>query len=258
MPNLTRFLAVCALVALAAPVSAQTTLFVNSKSPYADSNGPLYVNGGPGPLYGFVNTTNKLYTAFGSSNVTQQLNTALGPGIQAYDRLWIDFRADNSALSTSEALELATFIASGKRTVIIGENNGFTTWNNSFLALLGGTSNPQCFYSNTATVLTHALTAGVSSTTPACASLAVGGTSLFADNYATLWGAQQNVLTVLDADVFDDNFGQAANNPQFATNVATWLAQPTVVATPEPASLLLMATGLMAVAAVRARRKFVA
>jgi hypothetical protein len=255
-----RALLVAGLVALvtAQPLVAQTTLLVNTRSPYyVGGLGGLYVNAGPGGGppggYGFVNTTNDLYAAFGASNITQQFGVDIGPSLLTYDRLWIDFRADQSTLSAAELGLLTTFIASGRRMVFIGENSGWTNWNQSFLTLVGGTDVPACAFTNSATVYAHQLTAGVSSTTPACSSSANGGTALFGYNYATLWGAQQNVLTVLDSDVFDDNYGTAADDQRFANNVAVWLATPAVTPTPEPASVMLMVTGLVAIAGIRRR-----
>ena len=260
MLNAARTFAALSVVLLSAaePLVAQNKLLVNTKSPYNDPpNGGLYVNAGPGSGppggYGFVNTTNQLYGAFGAANITQQFGVDIGASLLSYDRLWIDFRADQSTLSASEISVLSSFINSGRRMVFIGENGSWDAWNESFLSLVGGSSSAQCSFQVSSTVYTHQLTAGVSMTQPACSSEAVGGTALFGFNYATLWGAQQNVLTVLDSDVFDDNYGTAYDDQRFAHNVAVWLAEDTT-AVPEPATFALVATGLAAIGMARRRR----
>jgi hypothetical protein len=50
-----------------------------------------------------------------------------------------------------------------------------------------------------------------------------GGSSLFQDRVATVWGPAQNVLVLLDADTFADDSLASTGNSNFANNVAGWI-----------------------------------
>jgi hypothetical protein len=202
-------------------------------------------------------------------NITNALNTASGNGVTvtsnftnlaqmlAADALWLDQRWTGGSLSGTELSNLATFISTGKRVVMIGENSAWASWNNQILGLVGGTFVGDGFGSAT-TIYSHALTAGVSSVTLPAAGLSTvsGGTALFNQNWATLWGANQNVLTLLDVNVMSDGNWGAANNAVFANNVAQWIsAAPPQTNVPDGGSTVAM-MGLAALALAGARRKF--
>jgi MYXO-CTERM domain-containing protein len=201
-------------------------------------------------------------------NMTAALNTASGNGVTvtsdftnlaqmlAADALWLDQRWTSGSLSGTELTNLSTFISTGKRVVMIGENSAWTSWDNQILGLVGGS-----FVGNgtgTATAIySHALTAGVTSVTLPTAGLSTvsGGTALFNQNWATLWGANQNVLTLLDINIVSDGDWSSANNAVFATNVAQWVSATPENNVPEGGSTVAM-MGLAALALAGARRKF--
>ena len=93
------------------------------------------------------------------------------------------------------------------------------------------------------------LTAGVAVTLVDSAGVAAGGTALFDQNWATLWG--ENVLTLLDVNAFSNAMWGTGNNAQFALNVAAWLADST--ATPIPGAAWLLGSGLAGLIALRRR-----
>jgi hypothetical protein len=157
-------------------------------------------------------------------NLTQMLES---------DALFLDQRWTSGSLSATELSNLATFISTGKRVVMVGENNFWTTWNNQILGLVGS-SHAGEYNGTTTPVFSHELTAGVTSVSVGTAGLASisDGTALFDQNWATLWGSNQNVLTILDVNALDDT--RWAGNGTFARNVASWLSSPSTPSTSVP------------------------
>jgi hypothetical protein len=232
----------------------------------------LLVNTSPSSLYvydglhyggwAWSGTTAKLHATFGAGIGTASSLTDL-PTMMGYDALWVDQRFQSAPLA-SEVANILAFAATGRRVVIVGENATWGPWNAAILGALGGSegalaslNGPGCNYGLAHAVGSNALTTGVGGVNMACGGFAVGGTALFDYNVATLWGAQQNVLTVLDANLFDERF-MTPDGWRFRQNVIAWAAAPdvAVTATPEPASLALVGGGLLALgAAVRRRRR---
>jgi len=143
-----------------------------------------------------------------------------------FDALWVDQRGHDgdpgSFLTTTEIANIATFIASGKRVVMIGENSAWTNWNNQILGICGGshagdsngTLNP---------VLTHELTEGVAQISVVAGGAADSGTPLFDQNVATLWPACGEVLTILEVGSQQIDQWPVLDNAIFFTNVADWI-----------------------------------
>ena len=72
---------------------------------------------------------------------------------------------------------------------MIGENTNWTQWDTQIVGLFGGTVANAISNGFSATITAHPLTAGVSGINiPTGGLVASGGTSLFAQNVATLWG----------------------------------------------------------------------
>lgn len=260
-------LALLAPVAGARRADAQASLLVNTNAAAKGVYDEIYVGG-----LSWHTTTTSLQSTFGTHLGTTPALTDLSAMLQ-YDALWVDQRY----MSTPSAGELANLVAyanTGRRVVVVGENATWGGWNASVLGALGGGEGPgqtQSWYwmhgaaagcqdGTATTVLAHALTAGVAKVNMACAGYAVGGTSLFDYGVATLWGASQNVLVVLDANLFDDRY-MTPDGVRFEHNVVDWLAASSsssnlaVTATPEPATFALLGTGLLALGGIAARRR---
>jgi hypothetical protein len=212
----------------------------------SDSGGTL--NYGYG-YSNWVNFTAAINSAFGGAgNVTVVPDLTNAGQVAAADAVFLDQRWLTGTLSATEITNIQNFIASGKRIVMIGENSSWNPWDQQILGIVGGTFVTD-FGGVTTPVLVHPLTAGVTQLNLAAAGIASGGTPLFDQNFATLWGAQ-NVLTVLDVNVFDESHWPDPNHTQWGNNVAVWLAG----AVPEPSSAILAAIGAALFVVWRARK----
>ena len=200
----------------------------------SDSGGSLGVGYG---YYKWGNMTAALNAVFETVDVAPDFEN-LGQML-SYDRLWLDQRGTDesgASLSANEINNITAFVATGRRLVLLGENNLWTSWNNQILGIGGGTY--WSHYDGTATVIAaHDLTAGVSSVDLRFDGRANGGTALFDQNWATLWGGDENLLTLLSYNVMWDEDWGVLDNGQFALNVADWLVAP------EPATLSLLVLG---------------
>jgi hypothetical protein len=146
--------------------------------------------------------------------------------MNSYDAIWLDQRGTTGTLSATEISNIQSFIATGKRVVLMGENSAWTPWNNQLMSIVGGTYVGQVSGNSPLTpVITNALTAGISTVQPYAWGNVTGGTPLFSGNFATLWGAGQNVLVILDVNLWDDSGTgwPAADNALFGQNVAAWI-----------------------------------
>jgi len=255
MFNVRRFCIAAALtVAAIQPAAAQPRLGV-----IRGINDGGFTYGGA-PNFAFTRVTQSLNLAFGgNTNVTILANAENAAAVLGFDALWIDLRNGSNRLSSAEATVLAQFIASGKRVIFMGENQGFLPWNNSFLTLVGGSATTVNISGVLTVAATHPLTQGLTGLRTSSAGQASGGTALFSQNVATLWGTQQNVLTYLDAsNLTQANWngslpGGLSNDGQFGNNMSAWLAAPATVV-PEPATYAMLGTGLVTLGAI-ARRK---
>jgi len=243
MNRLAKAIAVCAGIMFLLGGSVSATQILLSQS-----------NGEFGYGYGFYNW----------DNMTSYLNTESGYGITTvsnfenysqmagFDALWLDQRWTGGTLSSTEIANITAFAATGKKVVLIGENNNWTTWNEQILSITGGTFGGN-FSGNANAIVNNEITAGVLSRyLPASGIVATGGgTALFDQNFATLW--KGNVLTVLDINVLDDVYSGRASNDQFARNIAKWISTPTSNV-PEPSSMVLMFMGIVWLATFRKRK----
>jgi hypothetical protein len=257
--------AVALSAAGASTASAQSgpSLLVNTNASGMYVYGGLRVGGGA-----WGGTTSMLQNAFGARMSTTGTLPGFEP-LSQFDALWIDQRYQ-AAPTAAELASLGHFIQTGRRVVIVGENFTWGPWTSSILGALGGNEGgslssfpyygaaPGCAYGAAHTVLASQLTAGVSAVNMACGGFAVGGTALFDYNVATLWGAQQNVLTILDANVLDDPFGSKLDGRRFQQNVVDWISTSTRVqatAAPEPTTIALLGAGLLALGVAARRRR---
>lgn len=171
----------------------------------------------------------------------------------AYDAIWLDARESWTTLSTLEIANITSYISTGRKAVLVGENSGWTTWNNQLMGIVGGTFSGT-YSGYTSTIISNELTDGVSQVyLPAGGIVVSGGTALFDRNFATLWG--DNVLTVLDLNVHTDSMWSYVDNAEFAINVANWVADSNINPVPEPATMLLLGSGLAGLAGLRRRFK---
>lgn len=194
--------------------------------------------------------TSALDTASGNTVTVGNLNDL--PTMLTYDALFVDQRWTGGSLSATELGNIASFIATGRRVAMIGENNSWASWNNQILGLVGGSHGGQSS-ATTSPVVANELTAGVGAISLPTAGVANGGTALFDVNWATLWNS--NTLTLLDVNVFANWSG---NNAQFGTNVANWLTSGGNNGggnVPVPAPLALLLTGVASLLLARRSRK---
>lgn len=171
--------------------------------------------------------TSMLDSAFGGSAHVTTVSDFESATLTDYDALWIDLGnidgLSGDSLSANEINKIKAFILTGKRVVLVGENDSWTNWDNSILSVVGGSMNAYTDGS-TNTVYAHDLTTSVASIDPIAGSTANGGISLFAHAVATLWGSTNNVLVMLDSNAWDDNYIGHADNRRYAQNVANWIA----------------------------------
>jgi hypothetical protein len=199
----------------------------------------------------WTNMTNALNTASGGAIATTSFFDNL-PQMLSFNAIMLDARQPGGTLSGTEIANISAFIATGRRALLIGENNSWASWDSQILGIAGGTYSGTEYTGTSTPVLAHPLTLGVGSVYFSGDGLASGGTSLFTQNVATLWGPGANVLTVLSVNAFDDSYWTNADNSVFGTNVAEWLAATPV---PLPPGLLLLGSGLLGLAGWRRFRK---
>jgi hypothetical protein len=235
-------IAVLAACLAQATSEAHATILVDQISPY----GGHFVGGSDMNLF-----TQALANQPGGYKIGAVANTA---DVQAASAILIVTRDNNfginKSLSATEIANLTSFMATGGRVVIMGEGFFWNEWNDSLLAFAsGGTASSGIVVSgNASPVVSNSLTDGVGSILLQGVATTNGGTALFNQNFATLWGP--NLLTVLDFQVFQD-FGAAP----FRDNVAQYLGESTITAVPEPSTWAMLILGFAGVGYMAYRRR---
>jgi len=225
------------LAGLTSPNAEADTLLVSQTVETSSGFGYGYGN------FRWTNMTAALNSAFGDRvTVTGELSNR--GYLMGFDALWLDQRWTSGMLSPTEIANITAFVKSGKKSVLIGENNGWTPWNSQILGIVGGRYAGEEGDGPAHTVFAHDTTAGVSTIDLTFDGVAVGGTALFTQNVATLWGRDLSTLTWLTVNVQDDDFWENEQNALFATNVAEWLAKAEPAPTPDPATMTLTVVGL--------------
>lgn len=144
-----------------------------------------------------------------------------------YDAVMVQIRAFNSVLTPTEKANLTAYIATGRRVLMVGENPSlWYQWNVDLCTVAGGTatnqeSNGDYNVANPVPILTD----GVNTVNIPNGGIASGGTNIFDVNTATLWSGNgsDNVLTMLDVNVFEDTRWNTLDGGVFSSNVAKWL-----------------------------------
>ena len=103
---------------------------------------------------------------------------------------------------------------------MFGENNSWSNWNNQILGLVGASYGGGTTSGLTSSALNHPLLRGVDQVDVVVGGVAVGGTPLFDDNFATLFGS--SVLTILEVSSQATASWGNADNAKFFSNVADW------------------------------------
>lgn len=231
-------------------ISSALVLSVNANA------SSILVSNGNTFAYGLGNWSNMTAEMDGASggNIDITVNFESLTQMLNYDALWLDQRHTYGSLSVNEVNNITSFINTGRRVVMVGENDSWLGWNNQILGIVGSAYNADTSGS-ISTVVSNEITSGVTSINAGgSAGTALGGTSLFSSNVVTLWG-DGNVLTMLDAGICSDGRWAAEDDATFCGNVANWVAASTVSAVPVPAAIWLFGSGLIALMGFAKRRQ---
>jgi len=206
--------------------------------------GSLLVANSKNSIYGYGKSYCKAMTAALNTATKNEITVAANledlDQMLSFDTLWVDVRFDlPRTLSDVEVENIKTFVSTGRRAVIMGENNVyFRDWNAQLMDILGGINTRKSTSGSSTTLLAHELTAEVNNVTVSAAGLIQGGVPLFDKNWATLWH-NNNVLTLLDVNFMTDESWNIGDNGRFVTNIANWIAVP------EPTTILMLAFGCL-------------
>jgi hypothetical protein len=212
-----------------------------------------------------------------SAGNTFTVSDAAPVSLAAFDQIW-DLRFSNVALSPADQSAYVSFLQSGKRMFVMGENAFFVNRNNSIFAMvtaLGGGS--LTFTTPASTQTVNAPLTGPTPITSVTYNAPGGVTSAGTGSFMTQSGAQGTAVAWATGSlsnapagslttVFDVNFMQAsqgANSTAFLSNLCGFVAtggQP-VAAVQVPSSstwsllAMLAALGMLGMSALRLSRR---
>jgi hypothetical protein len=171
----------------------------------------------------------------------------------SFDSPWVDQRGVAGRLSALEIRNLTSYISTGRRVVMIGENQAWEAWNMDILAAVGGDPiHGTSAVGTTAPIGSQFLTAGVNHVSLPSTGVAFGGLPLFDTNFATLWGPQRNASLLWTRTSSALIVGicwvtrSSRTTLQAGSPTVTWPSTPV----PAPSSLLL---GVGAAVLIRSR-----
>ncbi len=182
-----------------------------------------------------------------TTNDFSDINTML-----MHDAIILDQRGLSALLGDVEVDNITTYISTGRKVIMYGENGNWTNWNNQILGIVGGSYRGHILEEVLHPITSNGLTADANNVMFRYFGTAYGGEALFNQNVMSLWG--DNVLTILDITVFEDGiygFGSGYDNYQLATNVVNWIDEPAPV--PLPGAIWLLGAAIAGLTAFRKR-----
>jgi hypothetical protein len=148
------------------------------------------------------------------------------PMMLTFDALWVDQRGTDSDpgsfLTATEIANIETFIRTGRRVVMMGDNTALTNWNNQILGIVSGSFAGFVATGVYSTSAYRPPTTGVETVRVVAGGSADSGRALDTANVTTMWPPSDGVLTVLDVNLWSEGWADE-DNALFAVNVARWI-----------------------------------
>lgn len=142
-----------------------------------------------------------------------------------FDGLWLDQRGLDSSgtalLTSTELNNLETFLATGRRVVLVGGDDSRASWNGQILGAVGGAYGGEASGLGATPVSAHALVEGITSLSLPTVGTAGGGIPLFDPAFASLWGG--TTLSLLASEGAGSEYWPGGDNEAFFTNVGRWI-----------------------------------